>query len=262
MQNSRAKRLPADPAGARVLVVDPSPVMRVGVTHMLHGLSSHQVVGCCDGEEQALRQVRSVKPDVVLTDVVLSQGTGLGLLRTLCEEGSAVRVVFFSTFDESLFGVPIARAGGSGYVNKSESGTRIVQAIRQACAGELAFTDRVRQQLLTLRRGNSQRGRAALPGGLSAREFDVFHLMGRGLATEEIARQLAISPKTVGLHRFNINHKLGCRSAAELYRAAVLWTEAVLLRDGADVLSRAFLQAEPAEEGLARPLQAPQPSEA
>lgn len=244
MQSQGRKRLPLEPGGARVLVVDPSPVLRVGVTHMLHGISPHRVVGCCDGEEEALRFVRTVAPEVVMTEVVLAQGTGLGLLRTLHENGSRVRVVFFSSFDEGLFGLPIARAGASGYIHKGEGGPQVAQALSRVHAGELAFAERVRQQLLTLRRGSALRSRTALPGGLSPREFDVFRLMGKGQATEQIAQELGISPKTVGLHRFNINRKLGCRSAAELYRAAVLWSEAILVRDGADVLSRVFLQAE------------------
>ena len=248
MQGGRSSKQLLDPSGARVLVVDPSPVLRVGVTHMLHGLSCHRVVGCCDGETEALQFARKLKPDIVLTEVVLAQGTGLGLMRSLRDEGHAASVVFFSSFDERLFGVPIARAGASGFVNKSDAGPRVAQAVAQAYAGELAFSEQVRQQLLTLRRGSALRSRKALPGGLSPREFDVFRLMGKGLDTEEIAGQLRISPKTVGLHRFNINHKLGCRSSAELYRAAVLWSEAILVRDGADVLTRAFLQETPNPE--------------
>lgn len=261
MQNTAKKRMDSGES-SRVLVVDPSPVMRVGVTHMLHGLSSHQVVGCCDGEEEALRYLQTVAADVILTEVVLSQGTGLGLLRAVREYERPPRVVFFSSFDESLFGLSIARAGGSGYVNKNEPGLQIVRAITQVQEGELAFSDRVRQQMLTLRRGSALRSRAALPGGLSPREFDVFRMMGQGFSTEEIAQQMNISPKTVGLHRYNINHKLGCRSSAELYRAAVLWSEAVLIRKDADVLTRAFLQVDSEEDDRDPPLAPVRPVEA
>jgi DNA-binding NarL/FixJ family response regulator len=124
--------------------------------------------------------------------------------------------------DERLYGERALRAGASGYVSKSASGTTVVEAIRRACKGQLYFS----LSLVETMQLRSNRGRPADMWPiekLSDRELEVFRSIGRGLSSKEIARDLNVGISTVDTYRERLKTKLSLASGTELVYSATRW---------------------------------------
>ena len=112
--------------------------------------------------------------------------------------------------------------GASGYIMKSEGHKKVIEGIREVLAGHTYVSAAMRDQLW--RRTQERPEDARHPGKvLTDRELEVFHLVGQGLTTEQIAESLKVSPKTVQTYRNNIKEKLDIETASELIQQATLW---------------------------------------
>jgi len=128
--------------------------------------------------------------------------------------------------DEAIYAERVLRAGGRGYIMKQEGGKRLMLAIRQILAGQIYVSQNMSAKILEIFSGRRNDAAKTLPELLSDREFEVFHLIGQGVATRDIAKRLHLSIKTVEVHRAHIKKKLKLNSATELVRHAVRWVEA------------------------------------
>jgi DNA-binding NarL/FixJ family response regulator len=211
---------------ARLLLVDDHPMMRQGLTQLVSGERDLEVVGEANDAQEAMRLVESVKPDLVVADITLPDKSGLDLLKDLQAMENPVPVLIISMHDESLYAERVLRAGGRGYIMKEQGGKKIIEAIRRVLSGQIYVSEKLNAILLeTLTGRRADSGRGGL-GKLSDREFEIFQLIGKGRSTQEIAKQLHLSPKTVEVHRANIKQKLGLASGAELVRHAIRLNEA------------------------------------
>jgi DNA-binding NarL/FixJ family response regulator len=125
--------------------------------------------------------------------------------------------------DETIYAERVLRAGGRGYIMKSEGGEKLLGAIRQVLAGQGYVSKSISAAILDSLTRRPGPGAASL-NVLSDREFEVFQLIGQGLSTHEIAQQLHLSGKTVGTHRVHIKEKLKLRTGPELIQQAVRWS--------------------------------------
>jgi len=210
----------------RVLIVDDHPLMRRGVQDVLSGDPELEICGEAEDVADALAQVRSKRPDLVILDVSLPSGSGLELVKDIRSLCSATRSLVLSMHDDAVFAERALRAGALGYINKGRTGTELLAAIRKVLQGEIALSPEMADQLL--RRavtGAKTPERGGGVGSLSDHELEVFELIGRGLNTRDIAERLCVSVKTVEAHREHIKKKLALCSAAELSRHAALWAE-------------------------------------
>jgi DNA-binding NarL/FixJ family response regulator len=130
-----------------------------------------------------------------------------------------------SMLDETLHAERVLRAGARGYLMKESGGEKMLSAIRQVLAGRVYVSEKMADRILNLLSGPRARASRSPIEGLSDREFEVFHLIGQGQSTREIARQLNLSSKTVDVHRGHIKEKLGLKDATSLVRHAVRWVE-------------------------------------
>jgi DNA-binding NarL/FixJ family response regulator len=164
------------------------------------------------------------RPDLVIVDLSLAEGTGLDLIRSLRESAPTLPVLVLSMHDEALFAERVLRAGARGYIMKREAITGLVGAIRQVVSGRIYVSDGMSQAVLE-RLGHD----AAAPDNplarLTDRELEVFDLIGRGESTGAIAEQLGVSIKTIETYRSNIKTKLNLKDATDLIRFAATWTE-------------------------------------
>jgi DNA-binding NarL/FixJ family response regulator len=138
----------------------------------------------------------------------------------------ARKVLVLSMHDESLYAKRALQAGARGYIMKHEGTDLLLQAIRTVVDGQIYVSPRVNATLLRTLAGARQSQPIIASGPLtelSNRELDVYRLVGRGLATKEIAAQLFLSAKTVESHRAHIKHKLGLESTAALVAHAAHW---------------------------------------
>lgn len=207
---------------ATILIVDDHPMVREGLTMRISAQPDMQVCGEAEAEDEALALVPELNPDLVLIDISLKRGHGIELVKQIKTRSPAVKMLVVSGFQESLYAERAGRAGAQGYLNKQESNSKVLEAIRDVLAGELYFSPEIKLRLADQARGNAG---AALPPieQLTDRELEVFRMIGEGLTSGVIADRLFISRHTIDTHRENIKRKLEIKTAGELTRAAVQW---------------------------------------
>jgi DNA-binding NarL/FixJ family response regulator len=223
---------PIQPRGkARIFVVDDHPLVRDGLATRLAREADMDVCGEADSVEQAAVRIRAQRPDLVILDLSLGQQSGLDVLRQAQTPDHPVRMLILSNYSEDVYAERALRAGAMGYVSKSASWDVVVEAIRTVLTGKRYFSPELAERLICQTVGaRRSRPRGAVPAGpaslvesLSDRELEVFRLIGQGMPTREIARQLFLSPHTIDSHRENIKVKLKLDNGSELKRMAILW---------------------------------------
>jgi DNA-binding NarL/FixJ family response regulator len=210
------------------LVVDDHPIVREGITLLLSGQPDLEVCGSAVDIASALAAVRELKPDVALIDLSLGPDSGLDLIAMLSEDTQhSVSMLALSMHDEAFYAKRVLQAGGRGYIMKHEGTALLLQAIRTVLAGEIYVSAAVNASLLRFLTPAGKPVKPATPNpelaGLSNRELQIYRLVGQGVSTKEIARQLFLSVKTVESHRANIKQKLGVDTAAALVAHAAEW---------------------------------------
>lgn len=209
----------------RLLVVDDHPMMREGLAQLVHHESDLTVCGEAGSAQDALGLVDKLKPHLVLADISLPDKSGLELIRDLGAVHPGLPILVISMHDESLHAERALRAGARGYIMKQEGGGRIMEAIRQVLGGQVYVSAKMSARILETFSGGRTRISRSPVERLTDREFEVFRLIGQGVATREIAKRLSLSVKTIEVHRANIKRKLNLKGATELVRHAVRWVE-------------------------------------
>jgi DNA-binding NarL/FixJ family response regulator len=212
-------------AKTRILIVDDHPMMREGLEQLIGGQPDMEVCGQAGDAREGLEKVRLLKPNLVLADITLPGRNGLELIKDIQALEAGVLVLVLSMHDESLYAERVLRAGGRGYVMKQEGGKRILEAIRRVAAGQVFVSEKMSAKILEIFSGHRPDSGRSPVETLTDREFEVYQLIGQGMDTKELAKELHVSPKTIEVHRANIKVKLKIRSMGELIRHAVRWVE-------------------------------------
>jgi DNA-binding NarL/FixJ family response regulator len=220
--NSRIK---PSAAKVKILIVDDHPMMREGMAQLIGQQPDMEVCGQAGDAYEGLAQVKLLKPTLVVADLTLPGRDGLELIKDIQALEAGVSVLVLSMHDESLYAERVLRAGGRGYVMKQEGGKRIMEAIRQVSAGKIFVSDKMSAKILEIFSGRRLENVTSPVENLTDREFAVFRLIGQGIETKDLARQLHVSPKTIEVHRANIKVKLKTKSMTELIRYAVRWVD-------------------------------------
>ena len=194
----------------RLMIVDEQPILRVGLRETLSAERGLEIVAEASGAPDAVKAAREHKPDLAIVDISLERGSGLDLLKQLRSDFPNLKLIVFSSQDEELYAERALRAGADGYIAKSESADRLIEAIRQILSGATALSPEMTERLVQQALGGN--GEPTGVESLSDRELEVFQLIGGGLSTRKIAKQLCISVKTVETHRENIKRKLNAAS--------------------------------------------------
>src|SRR5207253_1882854 len=125
--------------------------------------------------------------------------------------------------DETLFAERALRAGALGYVNKGEPPNVFIAALQRVNSGQIYLSERMTNRMLDqVLTDKAEQIRSPLES-LSNRELEVFEMIGKGLATKQIAAKLGLSPKTIETYREHIKQKLNLSNSTELTRNAVQW---------------------------------------
>jgi len=208
----------------RILLVDDHPMMRQGLAALIGSEPDLEICGQAENAAKAMAALAAHPTDLVLLDLTLPDKNGVEVIKDMRALHPAVRVLVVSMHDEAIYAERVLRAGARGYIMKQEGGPKLLQAIREVLAGQISVSEKVSARILELFSGRSSG--ASPMEKLTDREFEVFQLIGQGLATRQIAAKLHLSVKTVEVHRLHIKEKLAVTSAPELVRFAVRWVEA------------------------------------
>lgn len=214
----------------RIVIVEDHPLVLEAIKQLFKDNAQMSVVGVAQSGEIALSMVRNLKPDVVILDISLPDINGLDLCPLFLEIVPAVKVVFFSMYEEVAYIHRALSGGAMGYVLKSAPVASLLFAVDQARRGQYYLSPEVNQTVVkSFLGGKSAPGKtkkakpvaAPLPGGLSRRELQVLQLVLDGSTNKKIAEVLCISSKTVEKHRANIMGKAKSRTPMDLFRFAV-----------------------------------------
>lgn len=215
---SRGQQNEADKHKAVVVLVDDHPVVRRGVAELVESDPELEVGGEASNAEDAFRIVQEVNPDLVLVDVSLPDVSGIELIKRLKETEHPPRMLVLSMYDESLYADRALQAGAMGYINKNEATEALLDAIHTVLNDTVYISAAIAERALQRR----PRGRSSV-GTFSERELQVFEMIGHGMTTQQIAKKLGLSPKTIDTYREHLKQKLKISNSAELVRHAVQW---------------------------------------
>jgi two-component system, NarL family, response regulator LiaR len=182
-------------------------VVRQGLRTFLELQEGIEVVAEAEDGEEAVALAEQTTPDVVLLDLVMPRLGGADALRRIREVSPQSRVIVLTSFfdDERLF--PAIRAGAAGYLLKDVQPQELVRAIKSVHEGNALLAPAVASRVLEELAAGGDRPRSA--DLLTAREREVLTLIARGMPNKVIARELAVSEKTVKTHVSNLLGKLG-----------------------------------------------------
>jgi two-component system, NarL family, response regulator LiaR len=198
----------------RLVIVDDHSVVREGLRAFLRLQKGIDVVGEAAGADEAIRVAAASSPDVVLLDLVMPEGDGIGAISRLLEVAPGARVLVLTSFADDAQIFAAMAAGAAGYLLKDVDPAALADGIRDVHAGRPALHPSVAARLMR-HRGGSVRTRI----DITPREHDVLRLVVEGLPNKQIAQRLGIGEKTVKTHVSRVLAKLG---VADRTQAAVL----------------------------------------
>jgi DNA-binding NarL/FixJ family response regulator len=181
------------------------------------------VVGEAGTGRQAVEMTRTLRPAVVVMDLVMPGLNGLEATRQILKAVPATRVLILSAHSDDAYAEEAAALGAAGYVNKQTSARVLAKAIRAVHQGTPYFSPAITRRL---RRSDSECAATGRPprktiGGLSSREVEVLQRIAEGESSRRIATELGLGVRTVEEHRANIIKKLGVKGTAGLTRFAI-----------------------------------------
>jgi NarL family two-component system response regulator LiaR len=202
----------------RVLIADDHALVRNGVRLLFDTVADIELAGEAQNGVEAVELASTLRPDIILLDLVMPRMDGLEALARIKEEDPDARVLVVTSFadDERVF--PAIKAGALGYCLKEASPDLLVQAIRDVCRDELWLHPTIARKVIA-ELGQPKEDLPPTSDPLTQRELDVLRLVARGLSNQDIARELVLSEATVRYHVTNILGKLHLanRTQAALY---------------------------------------------
>jgi len=218
----------------RILIADDQTLIRAGFRALLDAEPDMEVVAECGTGDDAVRLAARERPDVVLMDIRMPQGDGIGATRRILADPTlpGTRVIILTTFELDEYIAEAVRAGAAGFLVKDTEPEELLRAVRVVHDGDAllspSVTRRIMAQLALQPRAPGKPSDAVLDR-ITEREREVLRLVGEGLNNAEIAGRLFITPLTAKTHVSRIMTKLQVRDRAQL---VVLAYESGLIRPG------------------------------
>jgi DNA-binding NarL/FixJ family response regulator len=210
-------------AAVKVMIIEDHPLFSKGLSSLIASREGYAVVGEAQDSTEALKLAAEKEPDLAILDLNLGDEDGLDLLKEMRRRFPRIVVLVLSMHDERYYADRVIKAGGRGYIMKTEAGNKVVEAIETVLAGNTYFSEAERERLAGYLE-TGREGRTLTPvENLSDRQFQIFTLLGKGLGTVEIAAKLNLSAKTIDTHKEHIKDKLHVNTAQELKQLAIEW---------------------------------------
>jgi len=205
----------------RVLIADDHGILREGLRGLLEEYDDLVIVDEATNGAQAVEKAKSLRPDVLLLDLIMPEMGGVEVLEALSGEELPTRVIVLTGADDDELVARSIQSGAMGYLLKDAASNQLVDAIRTVAGGGAWLPPELTQKLF--------RGMAKKPQGedsarmslLTARELEVLKLLGEAKSNLEIADMLFISEHTVKVHVGRILEKLGLSTRAEAIKFAI-----------------------------------------
>jgi DNA-binding NarL/FixJ family response regulator len=203
----------------RIVIVDDDPLVRSGLSLILGGSKTLEVVGQAANGAEGLLAIDEHQPDVVLIDIRMPVMDGLEATEALATRTAAPKVIVLTTFDADDYVLRALGAGASGFLLKDTAPELIVDAIHRVAAGEPMLSPSVTETLIaqvTTQQSPDRAGALARIKRLTERENEVALAVARGLSNAEIAAELYLSVPTVKAHIGRLFTKLDVENRVQI----------------------------------------------
>ncbi len=216
VESSSARAEAADRSKTTIVIADDHTVVRQGLRMLLDAEPEMQVLAEAGTVPDAERLTRAHRPSVLVLDLNMPGGSSLEAIPRVREHSPDTAIVILTMQDDPAFARQALRAGANGFVLKEAADEELLEAIRQAAAGDTYLNPRLGARLAA--QPDAPDGP---PDNLSEREVEVLRLIALGHTNTEIAAQLFLSTRTVETHRAHIQQKLRRTARSELVRYAL-----------------------------------------
>ncbi len=200
----------------RVVLVDDHVHIHEAVALVLQAAADIDLIGHGSNGSEALQLCESLKPDLVLLDVLMPQMNGIETAHALRQRFPAIKVLALSSLQDEDTARLMMRAGIVGYILKSSLNADLISAIRAVVSGSIVLASEIAAELF-----NPTAPAPSADFRLTERELEILKQMAAGLSNGEIAAVLTISVSTVKFHVANILNKLHVETRAEAVVLAV-----------------------------------------
>jgi len=207
----------------RLLIVDDSPLIRLGLRSALEDRPEVVIVGEAGTAAQGIALATELQPDVVLLDLRLPDRTGFEACREICQHCPAARVLILTSSTDERNVQQAISAGAYGYLLKDNDGSMLARAVLQVASGRSVLDPSLTNQVMNLMKHNPDAPAVERLRQLSPRERHVVELISKGLTNKEIGEQLGLTEKTVKNYLATVFDKLGISRRAQ---AATLYVTA------------------------------------
>lgn len=199
---------PKNAKTTRVMIIDDHEIVRRGIAEIIDRDDALEVVAEAGSVADAVRRADLVRPDVVLVDLQLPDGTGIDILKQLTVSHPEILPIVLTSFDDDEALAESLEAGAHAYVLKTVRGAEITDVIKAVAAGRILLDERT----ITRRRADHDDPTA----DLTPSERKVLELIGDGLSNREIGEKLGVAEKTVKNHITSLLSKMGLQRRTQV----------------------------------------------
>ncbi len=202
----------------RILIADDHAIVREGLTSVINRQTDMRVVGQATNGQEAIALALTLRPDVILLDLMMPIKDGLEAIRAIMQADDRARILVLTSFANDSRTFPAIKAGALGYLLKDATHDQLLQAIRDVAQGRASLDPAIALKVMR-EIDKPVPDLPPTPDPLTAREMDTLRLVARGLTNQEIAAELNLHERTVVKYVTNIFEKLHLanRTQAALY---------------------------------------------
>jgi DNA-binding NarL/FixJ family response regulator len=204
-----------------IVLADDHRVVRQGLRALLEAEPDFDVVGEASDGLSAVELAEKLRPDVLVTDIVMPGLGGLDVAHVVGRRVPGTHVVILTMYSGDAYVAQALRNGACAYVLKDSGYSELVKAVRAAASGRRHLSPPFTEESVANYTRKAKAAEVDIYETLTAREREVLSLEAEGLTAGEIGARLSISPRTAESHRAHVMQKLGLASKAELIRYAV-----------------------------------------
>jgi len=197
-----------------VLIADDHKLIRETWGYILNSDERFRVVAECGDSEQAVEMAKQKRPQIVLMDINMTPISGFEATERIRKVSPTTKVIGVSMHSQPAYAKKMLQIGARGYVTKNSSKEEMIKAIVEVHNGNKYICDEIKNNISEMVLEENK----DLPNvnALTDREIQIINLIKQGLSSKEIATELAISLKTVEVHRHNVLKKLKLKNSASL----------------------------------------------
>ena len=199
----------------RILIADDHPLFRKGMRALLTATPGTEVVGEATTGQEAIELAAALQPDVILMDLQMPGINGIEATRQILHTSPHIRILVVTLFEDDASIFTALRAGARSYILKDAKEEEMLRAIRAVGSGEAIFSPAIATRLMDFFAAPRPAAPKEIFPTLTEREREILQMIARGRTNNDIAKELALSTKTVGNYVSNIFSKLQVADRAQ-----------------------------------------------